>query len=213
MIRNLKVLIAAAMALAVIGALGASGAQAAEFHCSVEPCRVTMKPDGTGKTAHHVILFKDGKGNTFSTTCNTVTGEATMSTKTSTELTISNIVGETCGIGTTNSVFKTNGCHYLIKSAGTLTITCPEGKIMEYIGGVLGSECSYNIPPQGPLSGVKFHNLGTSEVTMEMAVQKLKVTTNGKCPFETSEGEFTTANTILTSETDPGGVMANVWWE
>jgi hypothetical protein len=26
-------------------------------------------------------------------------------------------------------------------------------------------------------------------------------------------GEFTTGNLLLTSETDPGGVMANIWWE
>ena len=38
MIRNLKVLVAAAMALAAFGVFSASGAQAAEFHCSAEPC-------------------------------------------------------------------------------------------------------------------------------------------------------------------------------
>jgi hypothetical protein len=36
MIRNLKILVAAAMALAALGVFGASGAQAAEFHCSAE---------------------------------------------------------------------------------------------------------------------------------------------------------------------------------
>jgi hypothetical protein len=61
MIRNLKILLAAAMALAALEAISASGAQAAEFHCTVEPCRVTLKPDGTGKTAHHVLVVRKGE--------------------------------------------------------------------------------------------------------------------------------------------------------
>src|ERR1044071_4586469 len=84
MIRNLKVLIAAALALAAFGALGAAGAQAAEFHCSVEPCRYTLKPDGTGKTAHHV--FRIVKGETSGAViCTTLSGEATSAKKTTTE--------------------------------------------------------------------------------------------------------------------------------
>ena len=48
MIRNLKVLIAAAM---VLGAFSASGAQAAEFHCGVVNCVFTTSPDGTVGTS------------------------------------------------------------------------------------------------------------------------------------------------------------------
>jgi hypothetical protein len=54
MIRNLMVLIAAAMVVAACGAISASGVQAAEGHCGVEPCMITVKADGTpgptGKT-------------------------------------------------------------------------------------------------------------------------------------------------------------------
>lgn len=203
MIRNLRILIAAAMALAAFGALGASGVQAAEFHCSVEPCRVTMKPDGTGKTAHHVITFKG-----IQTTCAAVTGEATMSSKTSSELTIANIKGESCTLIGQPSTLTSNGCHYLLGSGGTLTIVCPAGKEIENSGG----GCLYNIPSQGPIAGVSYHNVGSTEVTAEIAVQITINATGVGCPYGKVTGEFTTANVLLTSETDPGGEMTSISW-
>jgi hypothetical protein len=209
MTRKLRPLLAAAMALTAFGVLAGSGAQAAEFHCSVEPCRVTMKPDGVvpSKTAHQVILFGNGV-ESFSTTCNSVTGEATMNSKTSSELTMSNINGEGCTIAGKASTLKANGCDYLLRSAGTLTINCPEGKEIENNG----FECNYNIPAQGPLGGVAYHNISATEVTAELHV-KLSVKASGSsCPWGTVTGEFTTSNVLLTSET-PIGVMANFWWE
>ncbi len=59
MIRNLKVLFAAALAPTALGAIAASAQGADEFHCSVEPCRGTLKPDGTGKTAHQVFVVEN----------------------------------------------------------------------------------------------------------------------------------------------------------
>ena len=80
MIRNLKVLLLAAMALTAFGALSAAGAQAAEekFHCSVVECRVRVGPDGTGATTHQVFIFSDTSSpvRSFSTTCASITGEA-----------------------------------------------------------------------------------------------------------------------------------------
>jgi hypothetical protein len=86
MIRNLKVLLAAAMALAALGALS-STAQAAEekFHCSVDPCTLTLAPDETTgtTTAHHVFVVKGEthagvKGASISFTCHQLTGQATV---------------------------------------------------------------------------------------------------------------------------------------
>lgn len=57
MIRNLKVLLAAAMALAAFGAFSASSAQAVEteFHCEVAPCSFTLKTDpARGNSASRV---------------------------------------------------------------------------------------------------------------------------------------------------------------
>ena len=213
MIRNLKVLMAAMMALAAFGALSATAHAAEEkFHCSVEPCRVTLNPDGVGATSHVVILVKGSKGS-FSTTCNSVTGEATSSLKTFTELTVTNIKGIGCKINGVSVELKMNGCDYLYTSAGTLSILCPEGKEIE--AGLTGG-CLYNIPSQGPLKGIAYHNITSkSEITVEMAVKGIVVSANSKCEAVGTglEAEFTTGNTIWTSETDPAGVMANVWWE
>jgi hypothetical protein len=55
---TLKALLAAAMAMAAMGAAWASVALAhkpALFHCDVEPCTITGAKDGTGKTAHFVL--------------------------------------------------------------------------------------------------------------------------------------------------------------
>jgi hypothetical protein len=86
MIRNLRVLFAAVMVLGVLGAAGA--AQAAEpeplFHCSVEPCKLKLKPDTDPektKTAHHVFIVKNSGGESISFTCNQLDGTATTSTK------------------------------------------------------------------------------------------------------------------------------------
>ncbi len=229
MIRNLKILLAAAMALMAFGALGASGAQAAEFHCSVEPCAVKVLPDGkpgpTGKTAHHVFVIKQG-ANSFSTTCESIVGEGTASTKTLKALTIGNIKGSNCGFLGKSATLTMNGCEYLInasggiKGGGTLTIVCPPGKEIE--AGLVGGGCMYRIPSQGPLNEVKFHDAETggvkeSELTVEVAVENIAVKVTEEDCWGMEEGaataEFTTGNTILTSETDPGGVKANFWWE
>lgn len=220
MIRNLKVLLAATMALMAFGALSSSSVQAAEFHCSVEPCRVTVKPDGTGKTAHQVITVKQG-GSNFSTTCDSIVGEGTASTKTFKALTIGSIKGSNCGFSGVPANLTMNGCEYLIASGGlgggTLTIVCPLGKEIE--AGLVSGGCMYKIPSQGPLNEVKFHDAETggvkkSELTVELAVKNIAVTVEECWGMEDgpATAEFTTGNTILTSET-AGGVKANLWWE
>jgi hypothetical protein len=212
MIRNLKFPMAvAAVALTAFGAVSISGADTAEFHCSVKPCQITVKPDGTGKTAHQVISLW-GKTGSFQTTCSTISGEATASSETFSEITVSNIKGSGCTVLGQPAELKMNGCDYLFRSSGTLTITCPPGKEIE--DGISGGGCLYFIPPQGPLPGLTFHNLESNEITIETQIKGLTATTNGECGISgTVEAEYTTGNTILTAETDPGGVKANLSWE
>jgi hypothetical protein len=71
-----------------------------------------------------------------------------------------------------------------------------------------------SIGPQ-TLSGVKYHNVGT-EITVEMLIKGIHGTTTAGCPggagtFTT--GEITTNNLLFTGQTDPGGVMATVFYE
>ncbi len=213
MTRNLKALVLAMFALLSVGAIASSASASTEFHCSVEPCRVTMKPDGTGKTAHQVVVVTNQKGTeSLSTTCNAVTGEASSNFKTTGEIKITNLTGESCSLnGVTGAQIVSNGCGYLLKAAGTLSISCPAGKVLEYHG--FGPNCSYNFPEQGPLSGVSFHNLESGELTVSLSVSGIKVTTTPECPIkEAYEASFTTGNFVLTGETS-AGVMANLWWE
>jgi len=215
MVRGLKSLLCLAMALTAFGALGASGVQAAEFHCSVESCRLTLKPDGTGKTAHQVFTVAPS-GENVAFTCGSITGEATMATKTAKELTFVNVEYQDCTTIGTNVSIKMNGCDYLINNLTQMWIKCPAGKKIEWL--VLG--CTATVGEQGPLSGGKFHDAGTSksELTIEMPVKGISGTIDGSEGCLLKAGAFTggieTGNAILTGETDNAEAkMANVWWE
>jgi len=225
MIRNLKVLVAAAMALGVLGAAVASGAQAAvEFHCSVEPCTATLKPDeaaGT-KTAHHVLIIENAaKSESASFTCGTLDGEATANTKTFTVLEATNLNYTECTVNGSGKVtVDMNGCKYNFTAAGAVTITGCTNAAKRIELTIPELACTYYIPEQGPLNGVTFHNIGaapTRQITVSTNVTVPTLTGAGAgCPIKVSQaltGTYTTGNTIVTGETDPGGVMADAWWE
>jgi hypothetical protein len=228
MIRNLKVLIAAAMGLAAFGAIGASGAQGAEFHCSVEPCTVTVLPDGDlvkePKTAHQVFIITQ-KGNSVATTCNQAKGNAVITLVTK-EATINSVEYHTCNVAGEPSTVRMNGCSFLIVTPdkthdASVQIVCPAGKEIEIE--VTKTGCLITIPASSPLSGIKLHDPKTGGkakeiITAEPTVFNIPVKiANNKCPAPLVEGaalgDYTTGNVELTGETTPGGVMANLWWE
>lgn len=219
MIRNLKVLLAAAMALAAFGIVNAAGAQAAEFHCSAEPCRYTAKQDGTGKTAHQVFIVKGGT-ESVSFTCETISGEGSSATKTASSVTVENIAYGSCTVnGSPGVTVVMNGCKYQFSASGSVTVTgCASGKKIEV---KIGEACTFTIGEQGPLSTIKYHTIGTTpnrEVTVETAVTGISTTADGtqaNCkinPNQTLTGEYTTGNAIVTGETS-AGVMADAWFE
>ncbi len=236
MIRYLKVLLGAALALTAFGALSASAHAAEErFHCSVEPCTLTLKPDGAvgSKTAHHVFEVTDGT-NTVSFTCNQLAGHATSKTKTTNEVTFTKLEYKECG-GITPIVVRTNNCAYTFKGLaegkGEVTIECEAGKTIEVE--IVETKCIMTISTQigkDFLPGIKFHNIfavdkegkkiaNTTEVTVESNVEGIQVTAHGtqkQCivdPAKVLTGHYSTGNTLVTGETDPGGVMAEAWYE
>jgi hypothetical protein len=235
MIRNLKVLLAAAMALAAFGVLGAASAQAApEFHCEVEPCTYTLTPDGAvgSKTAHHVFIVENaGTTESVSFTCNQITGEGTSTKKTTTEVTIKNIKYDECSVvGGGEINVNMNGCAYLFKAVkafeatgkenGTVTIECEAGKKIEVK--IVATGGIFTIGAQGPLGGITFHNLNgeKKEVTVETNVHEIGVTGDGTAaqlginPNQTLTGTYTTGNTIVTAEKDNlNKEMVNCWYE
>jgi hypothetical protein len=138
MIRNLKVLIAAAMALAAFGAFSSTANAAEEkFHCSVDPCTATLAPDinaGT-TTAHHVLVVKGEthagvKGASVSLTCDQLTGEATLTGEAGTpgtrkDATFTNLKYENaasvqkCKLGASETlVVDFTSCDYKFNSTG-----------------------------------------------------------------------------------------------
>lgn len=220
MIRNSKVLIAGAMVLTAFCALGAWGAQAAEFHCSVEPCRVTAKPSGEVGTsaAHQYFIVKDPSVS-VGFTCNSISGEGTLAAKTATQLTLTAIEYQSCSIIGTQVVVKMNGCGYIFLAAGEMSIECPVGKKIEWV--ILN--CTLTIGAQGPLPLVgkfKYRDpAGTkSELVVETAVQGIEgiLDPSMLCgeAVEFHEAEIVTGNFLLTAETDDAEAnMANVWRE
>ncbi len=234
MIRNLKILIAAAMALAAFGAISAASAQAAEGHCGVEPCTITVKPDGTpgptGKTAHHVFIVKQkhaGKDISVATTCQTVTGDATPKEgKTFKTIELTSIAYHECNVAGEKSTVKMNGCNYHFAVGGvhsaTAQVICPAGKSIEIE--VPANGCRIEITSTGVLAGgLTFKDPETggvkkTEITAEVTVTNIPATiANEECPGEltagAATGEYTTGNVELTAEEDGTEKHTNLWWE
>lgn len=216
MIRNLKVLLLAAMAVAAFGAFSVSGAQAAEFHCSVEPCSLTTKADGTAKNSHQVFIVTQG-AKSAATTCNTISGESTGNAKTATSVTLTNVKYEGCNVAGAPSTVNMNGCHYKFNNTNTVNVICPAEKSIEIT--VTETGCAFKIGAQGPLAGIGYATIGTTpnrEVTVSTNVTGITGTANNKCgSIEIAEGavtgDYTTGNTIVTGES-AGGVMADAWY-
>jgi hypothetical protein len=242
MIRNLKSLLNATMALAAVGALSASAAQAhtpAEFHCHVAPCAVTLAPDkpASGEhpstTAHQVFVVKNSIGESLSFTCNELKGFATASVKTFTTLTFTNLEYQGCKVNGQAMTVRMNGCHYDVTASGTMTVQCPAGKSIERE--IVGLGCTLTTGSQGPLGGVKFHNIGSgpgtpsnTHITIETKIPGIVITADkavgGNCIFNETKtpltSEFTTGNTTVTGFEDPVGTPADqhnnvrndIWW-
>jgi len=239
MIRTLKAMLLASMALAVFGALAASSAHAADeerFHCEAEPCKFKALPDEVvnTKTSHHVFIV-DNAGESVSFTCDQLSGNGTSAKKTAFELELENIVYGSgapgaCKVnGSTGITVKMNGCKYnfTVTNAfiatgnedANVTITgCEAGKSIEI---VYETGCVATIPAQAPLKGINFHNVPKGELmTVETNIKGITVHfvgTKAQClitPTGTPEGTYTTGNTFVTGEEDKvGGAMKAVWFE
>jgi len=243
MIRNLKVLIAAAMALAAFGAFSASAHAAEElFHCSVEPCTLTLAPDeATGTTtAHHVFTVKGetnagAKGVTVSYTCEKLSGEATSSSKTSTEITFTNLkytngAGlQKCKVGASETVTSNfTSCDFNFKSAGGATSTAQVHLLCTTAGDAIdinmnGVTCIKVTP--FTTTGIGLHDAGVAEevltattsITFPKGSVDLVNVGNVNCAAlnlkAIEEVKYTTGNTLIKAETDsPTPTAAKVWF-
>jgi len=228
MIRNLKILFSVALALGAFGATAAGAHAADEFHCSVNPCRGTLKPDGAGKSAHQVwILENEATTESLSMTCEGMTGESEAVGNVFVELTLFNVAYQNCTAnGAVGILVFMNGCDYKFGSAGgradeaKVKLECPTGKKVEIKFGT----CVISISGGFESSGVGYTTIGTSptrEVTITVnhaIIPASNITVSGTkaaCLINHEQSLFatnTTGNVILTGET-PAGVMADAWYE
>jgi len=213
------------MAVAAFGAISASSASAAEYHCGVaagKSCWATLTADGTGKTSHHVfIVEKEGKSG--SVTCNALDGRATAG-PTSTQLTFTHLEYTECNLAGTAATIDTKGCDYLFTSNGGIVhVICEAGSNIQITAG----ECTVTIGSQ-ERSGITYTNINSKkEVTASTNVTGVTGTAGAGCSGllgftgAFTSGTYTTGNTIVKgfedlgeSETKPiEGAQVNVWWE
>ncbi len=239
MIRNLKVLLAAAMALAAFGVVNAGAAHAAGelFHCQagVAPCTITASQDGAAGTAAGAQVFvpKNKAGETGSFKCGTVEGGATSTTVTTPELTFGAaglLAYGSCKVNGSSEVkVRMNGCHYLFTAAngGTVAgaiihVLCTTAKHVEIE--IPETGCIFEVTPQ-TLTGAHYHNIGTSgtsstEVTVEVQVSGVVVEVKAVgigCIPRAAVGDTLTAtyngNLLFTAEKDnTNKEMVEFWW-
>ncbi len=239
MMRNLKAVLLAALAVTAFGAVAASGASAAAFTVpsagAGDETTLTTLKDGTGKTAHHVFDIRkpDGTG-VLSITCNELTAHATVTGPSNTDITAVTPLFEGGGIVTaggdaTDCTFagqtvkvENTGCNFTFTADGTLHITsefaatpnlCKHGeKAIHFTNTTLN--CKVEVGEQ-TVTGIKYHNLVDGTVTVEAT--NLAVTYNATgagCAYGTlSNGLFTTGNAIVTGEKKGTSEMVEVKWD
>ncbi len=224
MIRNLKVLLLAALAVTALGALSASAAQAARFTAPGAAAGQTTEfkilKDGTGKTAHQVFDIRkaDGTG-VLSITCNEAAGTGTGVGPEPTEVTVPTLAFQgACNFAGQEVEVKNTGCNFIFTASGLLHIVndganaCAYGKqSLHFTNTVLN--CKVEVGAQ-TVSGVKYHNL-TAENTVTIEAPELTVSykaSGSGCEYgESTNGLFTTGNAIV--EGRRGGVKVNVAWD
>lgn len=237
MIRNLKVLMAAAFALAAFGSF-AVAAHATTFTApGAGPEGVTTivsekdsaNPTGgqtQGQTAHQVFDIRkaDGTG-VLSITCNeafatnaSATGEEA-STVSSTIDFRGSSTNANCTFAGQSVTVNSGKCGFIFSAAGHVTIqndggTCAPGSSpIVFENPVLG--CKVEVGAQ-TIEGVKYHNIsvgGVGAVTLEANGLNLGYKASGVgCPYgETNNGLYTTGNAIIKGER--GGSIVAVSWD
>lgn len=206
-----------ACAIALVAMLAtcatAQAVQAAEFHKPAEPITITMRPDGTGKTAHQVFDFAGA-----SLTCGGAVGSATVegAGTTFSEIQSSLLVEvATCSFaGQKANVKLSENCGWVFHSNGIADIKCGAGE--ELTISVPTPSCHITVPGQSGKSAVTFQNIGApTEMTMSVAVTGTEYSAVGAgCPESGafSNGNWTTGNVIFKGEKQGTAEQVAISW-
>lgn len=232
MLRNLKVLGLAVVAVFALTAVAAQAASAAEFHSEVEPVIYT----GAQSTAN---IFETNTG--AKTECSTATFEGTGSTSPASSAKAHPNYGS-CTFLSKAATVRTNGCYYTLNSAttsekGKVEMTCEKepNSMPELIEiDVLEGACTLSISPaqvNAAGGGVHYTNGGTGSertITVEANVTGIAFTktahVTGGCTGAGSTATYT-GNVLVKGYVDNGnsgtagtpslsmGAQKGIWFE
>ena len=176
MIRNIKALGLALVAVFAMSAMAASAAQAAEFTAAEYPATITATPDGTGKQ-----VFTSGPLG-GKVRCNTVSGTSTLAGA-STEMLAEEIeyTGECKALGLLPATIHMNGCKYRFTVSGSVHIECPTGASITVVIYQFGTTPAEHGNPEKvtevihlgsqTVNGITYHNIETADGTMHVTVE------------------------------------------
>jgi hypothetical protein len=230
MIRNLKVLMLAAMATAALGAVMASAAQA-EPHfffpgagaTGVTTVKVTADDEEgkNPKTGHQVfdISKADGTG-VKSITCNQIHADTKVTGETTTELTFETptFTGECQFVGQ-SVVVENTGCEFILTADTKLHIVNDTALKCEHLQKPIHFSipgCKVEVGKQTIEKGITHHEVitnGKKAVTVEANITELEYKATGvNCEYGTTKnGRYTTGNSVITA-TRPEGTVVDVEW-
>jgi hypothetical protein len=200
MIRNLKALGLALVAVFALSAVGAGAASAAEFHSTSASTKISASQTTTHKftsTAGEVTCEKA----TFAGTQATATASSVEVTPTYTGCHII-IFG-----GTISATINHNECKYKLYSNGEADVICPAGKSIT----VSGAGCTISVGSQKGLKSVEYKNNG-SHIDITANLSGISYSHSG---FTCGSGSGTTGTykgTTTASGTDTSGNPATISW-
>jgi hypothetical protein len=205
MIRNLKTLGLAVMAMFALTAVAASAAQAVEFHSEIENTTLTASTEAGSNSVF------DAAGASISCASATFTG--TQAAKTSATVTVTPAYTSCTFLGVLNVPVEMHGCQYRFHAGGEVDVVgapC-NGITFEAVG------CKVEVKEQTGLKEATYTNLGsgtTREVTVTPHVTGITYTSSGLCPKNGtfSDGNYTSGNAVVKGESSKG-VQAGVWVE
>ena len=198
MIRNLKSLGLALMAVAAFGVVGVSAASAAEFHSEGATTTLT----GT-QTSQHVFTTTAG-----TVKCNTATFSGTQSGATTQFVTVTPFYSGCIAFGFINVPIHVNACTYTFdaNNSGQVEIKCPAGKAIE----MTAPGCTTTIGAQKGLKSRTYTNEGagtTRELTVHTNIAGIHYV---ECGTTRTNGTYV-GTTKITGETALKAHLG-VWW-
>lgn len=201
MVRNLKTLGVAVVAMLAMSAVVASAASAnLKFHAAQTHTILTGS-----QTTQHVF-----QTNTGTVTCSTATFSGTQQNATATEITIAPNYDNCIAFGFVSVPVHENGCHYLFTYDKTVHLQCPTKPIE-----ITAPGCTVTVGTQ-TISPVDFNNnAAKTDVTVVATVGNIQYTNHDE-GFVCTGGQFTggkyTGSTTVTGEDTNKNPVA-IWYE